>query len=342
MVRLKDIAVQAGVSVMTVSKALRDAPDVSATTKVRIRELAKQLGYVPDTAAQGLRTRSTRLLGLVVSSLTNPIFARMVLAIEDRAQQLGYDLILTHTHNKSEREAACIQKLLARRVEGLIISPVYRLATEDRVYRELRANGTPTVILGHTAPFCSTFLNVACDDHAGAYASTRHLLQAGHKRIAFFAGPPVTPWTRERFEGYRRALRESYLEVDDRLVFQAGRTIEDGAKAALQMINEGQVPTAIQCVNDMVAVGAVETLLQQGYRVPEDISVSGFGNVLLSEHFRVPLTTVRQPKFHLGQAAMDVLMQLLKGQNPEPKRIPAELVVRESTGPAPVGKRNAS
>lgn len=341
MVRLKDIALQAGVSVMTVSKALRDAPDVSAATKVRIRDLAKQLGYVPDTAAQGLRTRSTRLLGLVVSSLTNPIFARIVLAIEERAHELGYDLILAHTHNKADRESACIQKLLARRVEGLIISPVYRLATEDRTYRELQANGTPTIILGHTAPFCSSFLNVACDDSAGAYTSTKHLLSEGHKQIAFFAGPPVTPWTRERFEGYRRALRECNLDVDDRLVFQAGRTIDDGAKAALQMINEEQMPTAIQCVNDMVAVGAVETLLQQGYRVPEDISVCGFGNVLLSEHFRVPLTTVRQPKFHLGQAAMEVLMLLLKGQHPEPRRISAELVVRSSTGPVPVGKKTA-
>lgn len=342
MVRLKDVALQAGVSVMTVSKALRDAPDVSGATKARIRDLARQMGYVPDTAAQGLRTRSTKLLGLVVSSLTNPIFARIVLAIEERAHELGYDLILAHTHNKVDREGEAIQRLLARRVEGLIISPVYRLASEDRVYRELKNNGTPTVVLGHTAPFCSQFLNVACDDSAGAYAVTKHLLSEGHKRIAYLAGPPVTPWTRERFEGYRRALREAGLDVDDKLVFQAGRAIEDGAKAALQMINEGEVPTAVQCVNDMVAVGAVETLLQQGYRVPEDVSVTGFGNILLSQHFRVPLTTIRQPKFHLGQAAMDLLMQMLRGARPEPKRIPAELLVRDSTGPAPVGKKNAA
>jgi LacI family transcriptional regulator len=342
MVRLKDIALQAGVSVMTVSKALRDAPDVSGATKNRIRSLAKQMGYVPDTAAQGLRTRSTKLLGLIVSSLTNPIFARIVLAIEERANELGYDLILAHTHNKADREAAAIQRFLARRVEGLIVSPVYRLATEDRVYRELHANGTPSIILGHTAPFCSAFLNVACDDSAGSNAITKHLLAQGHKRIAFLAGPPVTPWTRERFEGYRRALREANLDVDDKLVFQAGRSIEDGAKATLQMLNEGEVPTAIQCVNDMVAVGAVETLLQQGYRVPEDVSVTGFGNILLSQHFRVPLTTVRQPKFHLGQAAMDVLQQVLKGERPESRRIPAELVVRDSTGPALVGRKNAA
>jgi LacI family transcriptional regulator len=341
MVRLKDIAAQAGVSVMTVSKALRDAPDVSAATKIRIRALADQLGYVPDSSAQCLRTRSTKLWGLVVSSLTNPIFARIVLAIEQRAHELGFDLILAHTHNQPEREALCIQRLLSRRVEGLFISPVYRLANEDRVYRDLQTRGVPTVILGHLAPFCSSFVNVQCDDAAAAHEATRHLLALGHRRIAFFAGPPVTPWTRERFEGYRRALREANLDVDDRLVFQAGRTIEDGAKAALQMINEGAAPTAIQAVNDLVAVGAVEALMQQGLRVPEDISVIGFGNILLSHHFRVPLTTMRQPKFHLGEAAVEVMQQLLKGQRPEPRRIPAELIPRDSTRPPQVGKQSA-
>ena len=320
---------------MTVSKALRDAPDVSAATKARICKLAQEMGYVPDSGAQGLRTKSTKLLGLVVSSLTNPIFARVVLAIEERAHALGYELILAHTHNKPERESLCIQRLMARRVDGLIISPVYRLASEDRVYRDLLANGTPTVILGHSAPFCSEFVNVQCDDINAACAATKHLLELGHKRIAFFAGPPITPWTRERFEGYRRALRENKLDVDDRLVFQAGRTIEDGAKAALQMINEGVMPTAVQCVNDMVAVGATETFIQQGHRVPEDISVMGYGNILLSAHARVPLTTVRQPKFHLAEAAMDMLLQLMKGQRPDSRRMPAELVIRASTGPVP-------
>lgn len=335
MTRLKDIALQAGVSVMTVSKALRDAPDVSAATKARICQLAKEMGYVPDSAAQGLRTKSTRMLGLVISSLTNPIFARVVVAIEERAHELGYQLIIAHTHNKPERESLCLQRLMARRVDGLIISPVYRLATEDRVYRDLLANGTPTVIIGHSAPFCSSFVNVHCDDLNSAYAATKHLLELGHKRIAFFAGPAVTPWTRERFEGYRRALRENNLDVDDRLVFQAGRSIEDGAKAALQMINEGVMPTAVQCVNDMVAVGATEAFIQQGHRVPEDISVMGYGNILLSEHARVPLTTVRQPKFHLGEAAVEMLLQLMKGQRPESRHMPAELIIRASTGPVP-------
>jgi DNA-binding LacI/PurR family transcriptional regulator len=164
------------------------------------------------------------------------------------------------------------------------------------------------------------------------FAMTQHLLQLGHRRIAFLAGPPATPWTRERFEGYRRALRQSGIEVDEKLIFQAGRTFEDGAKAALQVINEASDATAIQAVNDLVAAGCAEVLLKQNLRIPEDISVVGFGNSALSEHFRVPLTTIDQPKHRLGAAAMESMLQLLRGNRPETKRLPAQLIIRASSG----------
>ena len=335
MIRLKDIAERAGVSIMTVSKALRDAHDVSATTKTRIKLLAQQLGYVPDSSAQGLRTRTTKLFGLAVSSLTNPIFSRVVLAIEERAYELGYDVLLAHSLNIPEREEACLRRFISRRVDGVFIAPSYRMATEARAYQELALRKIPTVLLGHPAPFCAQFHNVATDDLLGSYAATQHLLKLGHKRIAFFAGPLAAPWSHERFEGYRRALREAGTDVDDKLVFQAGRGIEDGAKAALQMINENCIATAVQSVNDLVAVGCAQALLKQGLKIPDDISVVGFGNILLSEYFSVPLTTVRQPKFRLGVAAMETMQQLLQGRRAESKRLPAELVVRASSGIAP-------
>jgi DNA-binding LacI/PurR family transcriptional regulator len=339
MTRLKDIAQRAGLAVMTVSKALRDKPDVSAATKTRVKLLAQQMGYVPDSTAQGLRNRTTRLFGLVVSSMTNPIYSRVVLAIEERAYQLGYDVLLAHTLNIPEREEACLRRLLWRRVDGLFISPVYRMAAEAPIYQELVARRIPTVLLGHAAPFCNQFVNVETDDLLASYAATQHLLKLGHKRIAFFVGPLATPWTQERFEGYRRALREAGMDVDDRLVFQAGRTIEDGAKAALQMINESSDATAVQAINDVVAVGCAETLLSYGLKIPEDISVAGFGNILLGAHFRVPLTTTRQPKFRLGSAAVDAMQELLRGQRPESRRLPAELIVRASTGTPPATSR---
>jgi LacI family transcriptional regulator len=301
--------------------------------------LAKEMGYMPDSTAQGLRTRRTKLFGLVVSSLTNPIYARIVLAIEERAYELGYDVVLAHTLNMPEREEACLRRLLSRRVDGLFICPVYRLTTEAPIYKELLGRGVPTVLLGHTVPFCRQFVNVETDDRLASYAVTQHLLKLGHQRIAFLAGPLTTPWNHERFEGYRRALREAGLEVDDRLVFEAGRTIEDGAKATRQMISEAPEATAVQAVNDVVAVGCGETLLSQGLKIPQDISLAGFGNILLGAHFKVPLTTTRQPKFRLGSAAVDAMMALLQGRRPEPKSLPAELIIRASTGTTPATPR---
>jgi DNA-binding LacI/PurR family transcriptional regulator len=333
MVRLKDIARLAGVSVMTVSKALRDAPDVSVATKARIKALAQQMGYVPDSSAQGLRTRTTKLFGLAVPSSMNPVFARIVYAIEERAHQLGYDLLLTHTHNMPDREEVCLRRLLSRRVDGLFISPVYRFEAEARVYQEVLARQIPTVLIGPPAPFCKSFVSVEIDEQVASYTATQHLLKLGHKRIAYLTGPPVAPWAHDRFEGYRRALREAGIELDDKLVFAAGNTIQDGTKAGLQLLNESCKATAIQAVSDTVAIGCAQALFTQGLRIPEDISLMGYGNIITAEYFRVPLTTIRQPKYRLGMAAMDAMISLLRGQRVETRRLSAELIERKSTAP---------
>ena len=331
MVRLKDIAQLAGVSVMTVSKALRDAPDVSEATRIKIKGIAQQVGYVPDSSAQCLRTKTTKLLGLVIPASTNPIYARMVFAIEDRARELGYDTLIAQTQNMPEREDACLRRLLSRRVDGLLITPVYRFEAKARIYEEISARKTPAVLLGSPAPFCKTFPAVEIEELAASQRVAKHLIDSGHKKIAYFTGPPAAPWAHERFEGYRRALREAGLPVDDKLVFQSGSTIEDGAKAALQMLNEGCQPTAIQAVSDLVAIGCAETLLQQGIKIPQEISLAGFGNILTAEFYRIPLTTVSQPKFRLGIAAVEMLMNMIRGEACLSKRLAAELVLRQST-----------
>ncbi len=312
MVRLKDIALRAGVSVMTVSKVLRDAPDISVATKARIKMLSAEMGYVPDSLAQGLRTRTTRTIGLVISAVTNPVFARAILAIEEQSHALGYELILAHSLNEPAREESVIRRLLSRRVDGLLISPVYRLSPTAPIYDELSESKTPVVILGHRAQFCASLPNVETDDILGSYEATRHLLALGHRRIAYFAGPNLAPWAQERLEGYRRALRDAGLEPDERLIFTAGTTIEEGESAGLQLLNEGESVTAIQASNDMSAIGVASLLLKQGIKIPDEISVVGFGNILLCQYFAVPLTTVRQPKFRLGQAAMELMRLLLK------------------------------
>jgi DNA-binding LacI/PurR family transcriptional regulator len=298
------------------------------------------MGYVPDLSAQLMRSRRTRLFGLIISAATNPIYARIVMAIEERAHELGYDLLFAHSLNQPSREEACIRRFLLRRVDGLFITPVYRLTPTAAAYEEIGRFKVPTVILGHRGLFCSQFANIETDDIAASYAVTKHLIELGHTRIAYFTGPPVSPSAQERYEGYRRALREANIDMDDRLVFNAGSTIEEGEKAALQMLNEDAKPTAVQAVNDLVAIGAAEVFINQGITIPQQLSIAGFGNILVSEYFRVPLTTVRQPKLRLGYAAMDLMQSLLNGEMPQHRRLRAELVARESTAP-PSGKSPA-
>jgi len=330
-IRLKDIAQSAGVSVMTVSKALRDEPDISSATKHRIRDIAKKTGYVPNNSARGLRTRKTNQFGLIISALSNPMYTRTFMAIEEQAHEMGYEIIVAQTLNNPEREETCIRRLLARQVDGLFIRPVYRADSKVAIYEELRKLQTPTVILGHRALFCNSFPNVETNDMAAAKAITEHLLDLGHRRIACLTGPTFAPWAQERYEGYRRGLTERGIEVDDKLIFHAGATIEEGAKAALEYIQESPDATAMVAANDLVAFGAANTLLEQGVRIPEDLSITGFGNVLSAEYFRVPLTTVRQPKYRRGLVAIDAMQKLLKGESASPKRLPAELSIRKST-----------
>jgi DNA-binding LacI/PurR family transcriptional regulator len=246
---------------------------------------------------------------------------------------LGYDLLIAHSLGIMEREETCLRRFLSRRVDGVFIFPVYRMSPQAPIYEELSRRRTPVVILGHRAPFCATFCNVETDDIAGSQAITRHLISLGHKRIAFLCGPSPAPWAQERLEGYRRGLREADLETDDRLLFNAGATIEDGEAAALQMLNESVKMTAVQAASDLSAIGAANVFLKQGLRIPADISVAGFGNVLTSEHFRVPLTTVRQPKLRLGVAAIDMMQKVLRGERPETRRLPAEIIIRSSSAP---------
>ena len=320
---------------MTVSKALRDAKDISVKTKARIRQLALEMGYVPDAMAQSLRTRSTRLLGLMISSATNPIFARTLMALEEWAFQLGYELLVSHTLNQPDREETCIRRMLARRVDGIFLAPVYRFEQTAPIYEELKRQKSPVVILGNRAPFCGSFPAIEVDDEAASKSLTEHLIEHGHKKIAFFAGPQVSPPANARFEGYKRALRDAGIEFDDRLVYAAGSTIDEGTKAATQFIDEKCDATAIQCVNDLVAVGAGNVLLNQGVKIPQEVSLVGFGNILTSEHFRVPLTTARQPKFRLGAQAMEVMQAMLRKEQVQNRLLSAEVTLRQSSGPAP-------
>lgn len=321
---------------MTVSKALRDAPDISQQTKQKIKKIADELGYVPNFMARSLRNRKTLILGLVISSVTNPFFSRVIMAVEEKAFETGYDLLLAQTYNSIEREEKILTRLMARNVDGILISPVYRLEPVSKVYDELFEKNIPTVLLGHPADFCQKFPAVVSNDLELSYNATKYLLSLGHRRIAFFASHGFHPWSTYRLNGYTRALNEAGIEIDERLILAVGSKIEDGYAAAEQIISEGVEFTAIQAVNDLVAIGAMNCLFKKGIKVPEKVSIVGFGNILISENCRVPLTTINQPKYRLGSAAFDMLILKMLGKTVESKSLDGELIIRESTTTAPL------
>jgi LacI family transcriptional regulator len=331
MVTLKQIAQEAGVSIMTVSKVMRDYPDIAPKTKERIRSIANQLGYVPDAAARSLRTRSTHTIGVVLPNINQTYFPRVFVGIEQVAKARGYKLFLAHTNEDPKQETTEIRELLSRKVDGLLIAPANRLEANYEIFSLIESRNVPTVILDRHPPQLPNFLHVVTDDRQGGYLATKHLIDLGHREIALLSGPVGSPCTVERTDGYRRALQEAGIPFRDELVFAAGVEIADGQKAASELVNERTKCTALFTYNDLVAIGAAEFFLQQKWTIPDDVSIVGYGDMQVAQLYRVPLTTVRQPQSGLGQVAIQMLFEKMAGRPTESRRLPVEIIARATT-----------
>ena len=331
---LKEIAGSLNLSVMAVSKALRDAPDISVSTKARVQAEARRRNYIPNRAAQNLRLKRTGLLGVVVPQINHTYYSHLVWGIERQAEAVGLQILLGSSLDRAENEMREVQKLISRQVEALLLVPAvrwqHRLATLELV----RASNIPTVLLDAYPAGAENFPQVTwvvCQDQHGGQLATEHLLKLGHKEILFLAGPNGSSSSAGRFSGYQKALAAAGVPYSDSRVFLAGRDIDAGRTAMSQALSEKTPFTAIVAHNDSVAIGAAEALAQQGFHVPDDVSITGFGDGLLAENFRVPLTTVRVPQTALGETAVRLALELQKGKPVEPRSLPVEIIVRAST-----------
>lgn len=331
---LKEIAASLNLSIMAVSKALRDAPDISVSTKARVQAEARRRNYVPNRAAQNLRSRRSGLIGVVVPHINHTYYSHLVWGIERQAEAVGLQIVLAHSLDSAENEMREVQKLIARQVEAVLLVPAvrwqHRLATLELV----RASRIPLVLLDAYPAGAENFPHVSwvvCDDQRGAQLATEHLLQLGHREVLFLAGPNGSSSSAGRFSGYRRALMEAGVEYTDTRVYLAAKDINSGHKAMGQALSEKALFTAVVAHNDSVAIGAIDALLQQGFRIPEDISVIGFGDGILAANFRVPLSTVRVPQMEMGETALRLALDLQKGQAVQPRQLPVEIIVRAST-----------
>jgi LacI family transcriptional regulator len=331
---LKEIAASLNLSVMAVSKALRDAPDISVATKSRVQNEARKCNYIPNRAAQNLRLRKSGLIGIVVPQINHTYYSQLVWGAERQAETSGLQVLLGCSLDRAENEIREVQKMIARQVEALLLVPAVRWQHRLATLAMMRASRIPTVLLDAYPAGAENFSHVSwvvCEDQHGGQLATEHLLELGHRDILFLAGPNGSSSSAGRFSGYQKALAAAGIAYSDARVYLADKDIESGRKAMTQALSEKAPFTAVVAYNDSVAIGAAETLLQQGFRIPDDISIVGFGDGLLAAHFRVPLTTVRMPQMEMGQAAVRLAIELQNGGTVQSRQLPVEIIVRLST-----------
>jgi len=338
MATLRDLARELNLSVMAVSKALRDAPDISAPTKERVLAEARRQRYVPNRTAQNLRLRKSQLLGVILPNINNPYYSNLVWGIERQAEAMGFQLVIGHSLDRSDTEMDEVRKMVARQVQGLFLVPAvrwqHRLATLDLIGQ----SALPTVLLDRYPAGAEQYPGVSwvvARDHSGAETAVTHLLDFGHREILFLSGPHGASSSAARYSGYQRTMAASPIGYSDTRVFMAGEDIESGRKAMAQALSEKAPCTAVFAFNDHVAIGAIEVLEQQGYRVPGDISVIGFGDGALAANFRTGLTTMRIPQIDMGTTAAHQMKDLLAGKKLEPRELPVELILRHTTARVP-------
>ena len=330
-VTIKDIAKRAGVSHTTVSRALRNHPAIAEKTKVRIQQLAREMNYVPNTSARELKTKQSKILGVLVTRIDDPFFGEVIQGIEDAITPEGYSLFLAVSNQKLEREKEIIQLMSERRVDGIIIcsTSVHKehQAILDRLnVTSVTVNNQAQSEFGHA---------VAHDDVRGAKAVTQHLVDSGYKRIGFLGNALSGKTMQDRYDGYAQTLQENGVTVDESLVAHSvNGEIENGRLATLPLLDLPTPPNAIVCHNDLIAIGAMQAVQQRGLSVPNDIAITGFDDVLSAAYVSPPLTTYRQPKFELGHEAAKMMLTLLRSQTqlpPQRIQLQGKLIVRGST-----------
>jgi LacI family transcriptional regulator len=332
-VRMKDIARDLGVSTVTISKALRNHPDVGEETRQRVLSRVKELDYRPNLAARGFLTGRTYLVGLIVPDLLHPFFAEVAASISDTLRKNDYYLVVSSSQEDPELEEREISQLLARQLDALIIASC-RSTVE--VFSRIEKQNTPYVLIDRSFPGLSPNF-VGADDFAAGMLATQHLVDIGCKRIAHVRGPETSPGI-QRLEGFKRALGMNGKSVlDEYVIFEPKGDVGSklrGAEAMRRLLRCKRIPDGVFCFNDPLAMGAVNEALNQGLKIPEDIAVIGCGNLHYDDSLRVPLSSVDQHSHQIGSEAARLVLEALKSKvapKPEVILLPPELVVRAST-----------
>ena len=344
-VTIKDIARELGISPSTVSRALKDHPDISVATKKAVNELAEKLNYTPNIVALSLRQSKTNTIGVIIPELVHFFFSTVISGIEDVAYSAGYNVIITQSNESLQREKIDIKALFNSRVDGMLISLSRETNTFDHI-DSILAKGVPIVFFDRVYENLNSSM-VIVDDLSGAKEATQHLIDQGCKRIAHLEGPPNLGITKQRLEGYLDALKENNIEVNKDLIVSCPLgTIEEGKMATEKLLKLSTPPDAIFSTNDPAAMGAMQAIKEAKLNIPKDIAVVGFSNWFFSALLEPPLTSVDQPGFEMGQEAAKLLIRQIEVKSkdnaeptPEIKILKTRLIVRDSSLKKGKGKK---
>jgi LacI family transcriptional regulator len=331
-VSIKDVAERAGVSVGTVSNVLNRPDIVSEASRGRVREAIEALGFVRNEPARQLRTGGSRTLAYVVLDASNPFFTDVAAGVEEVAADAGVAVYLCNSRESAERESYYLEVLGEQRVKGVLVTPV---GSDTAALDALANRQVPLVLVDREDPdgrYCS----VAVDDVLGGEIALRHLVDSGHRRVAFVGGPLAIGQVRDRLTGARRAVEAAPDPVELTVLETDALNVGEGRRAAQRLlgIDAEHRPSAAFCVNDLLALGVLQEMTQTGVRVPEQLAIVGYDDIVFAEAAAVPLSSVRQPRHQLGRTAARLLLDEAEGgpgHEHRQVRFKPELVVRASS-----------
>jgi DNA-binding LacI/PurR family transcriptional regulator len=329
---LRTVASLAGVSIATVSRVLNGDPVVKDATRLAVQKAIKTSGYQPNRVAQRLRstTRNRKLIGLLIPDIQNPFYVDVIRGIEEYAYAHGSAVVIGNFSQDQKKEKLYIDILRSEAVDGFIVAPHHG---RDQYVEELIGEGHAVVCIDRGL----TNLNVdvvKSDNEQGAFKAIEHLIALGHRRIAHITGDPAIPTTRERVAGYTAALLKHGLPVDESIIIGKASDFKSGVEIANQLLDLPEPPGAIFTGNNLLTLGALETLLKRGVKIPEEVAILGFDDVYWATSLNPPLTAVRQHGFEMGQRAMELLYQRILQPDRQPANvvIKTDLMVRKSCG----------
>ena len=332
MTKLIDVAKAAGVSIATVSRVLNNPETVNADTQQRVQQAIKSLNFRPSRVAQRLRSKggNSKIIGLVLPDIQNPFYVEVIRGIEEVMYEHGYAAIMCNFAQDEKRERLYLDILKSESIDGMIVAPVHG---RDQKVAHLVQSGLPIVCIDRGLTGVEADV-VLVDNQQGAYDAVSHLIKLGHRRIAYISGLPQIPTSKARLAGYEMAFREQGLVVDEELIKYGDSKHESGMKLTEELLALPTPPTALFTGNNLITLGALETIHRQGLKIPEEIALVGFDDMYWSISLNPPLTAVRQPGFEMGKRAAELLFQRIKDPSRPTAKVvfDAKLQIRSSCG----------